>query len=644
MKKRQLPQKQQQLPGKRILLASLIILMVSATLTSLVFALQHDPVTRDSATIDLTSSSLSPYNIGETLGRSNIYDRNFNELAVNSHTTAVYVRPLKLRNTREAADKLAAILTLDKNTLLSRLKAEKGFVWIARHLEPHTAAKIAGLKMKGVYLKDEIGRHYPNNSHGAHVIGFANSEQGLDGIEYFYDTIMHEGPIQQASLPDQIIVDPDDSVGDQGIHLVLTLDLRIQKLLERYLENLIKRSDALSGSAAIISPENGAVFALANLPTFDPNRFWNFSNQDLRNRFINDHIFSGDLKSFVQQAAQFEEIKALTRTIVNQPHPGTERKNFSLLVPNRQKKAVIDQESVVDNETLPALIKQMKSQDAVSIDLPRLNFNSVVNTHAETTVADRITGLQLLADFCFMTNGGSRLTPHLLHKVWDRKSGHLLPANYPVTKQEAGPDAPMQQLLHLLGKKGPANTRCLESVVPLNNIGSLKEALTAPDTDPARAYPVNYQMLSLLTRDGHSLAMIIALNNVGLSTIMNTSGKNSLPMAILDSDFANRAMKWAMAPSVGPTDAMLSQPQQLLPTKLKKAVGNHPNGGSVANTAPADMPQVLGKSLRYGLQTLQPYDLRISVVGSGLIVAQQPNAGAAVRKGDQCVLQLQSKF
>jgi hypothetical protein len=136
--------------------------------------------------------------------------------------------------------------------------------------------------------------------------------------------------------------------------------------------------------------------------------------------------------------------------------------------------------------------------------------------------------------------------------------------------------------------------------------------------------------------------MIIALNNVGLSTIMNTSGKNSLPMAILDSDFANRAMKWAMAPSVGPTDAMLSQPQQLLPTKLKKAAGHHPNGGSAANAAPADMPQVLGKSLRYGLQTLQPYDLRISVVGSGLIVAQQPKAGVAVRKGDQCVLQLQS--
>jgi len=644
MKKRQLPQKKQQQPGKRILLASLIILMVLSTLTSLVFALQRDPATRGANTIDLTPYSLSPYDAGNNSGRGNIYDRNFNELAVNSHTTAVYVRPLKLRDTSEAAEKLAAILAFDKDALQSRLKAEKGFVWIARHVAPHTAAKIAGLKMKGVYLKDEIGRHYPNGSHGAHVVGFANSEQGLDGIEYFYDNIMHDGPIQRASLPEQVTVGPDDSVGDQGVHLVLTLDLRVQKLLEGYLAAAIKKSAALSGSAAIVSPENGAVLALANQPTFDPNRFWDFSNQDLRNRFISNRIFSGDLKSFFQQAAQFEEIKSLTRTTVNQPPPEADWKNGSLLVPNRQKKRITDQESVVDNETLPALIKQLKSQTAVSIDLPRLNLNTIENTKTKALDADRGTGLQLLADFCSMTNGGGRLTPHLLHKVWDRKSGRLLPANYPAMKKDAGPDTAMQQLLQHLGKKGPASTLCLESVVPLNNIGSLKEVLTAPDTDPARAYRVNYQMLSLLSREGHSLTMIIVLNNVGLSTIMNTSGKKSLPMSILDSDFVNRTVKWATAPAVEPTGAMLSRPRQLLPTKLKKTIDNHPGGGSAANTSLADMPQVLGKSLRSGLQTLQAYNLRISVVGSGLIVAQQPNAGAAVRKGDPCILQLQSKF
>jgi hypothetical protein len=642
MEKRQLLQKIQKQPGRRILLASLIILVALATLTSLVFALQHDHATKGANTIDLTPNSLVPYDVGDNSGRSTIFDRNFNELAVNSHTTAVYVRPLKLRNTREAAEKLAAILAIDEGRLLSRLKAEKGFVWIARQVAPHIAAQIADLKIKGVYLKDEIGRRYPNKSHGAHVIGFANSEQGLDGIEYYYDNLMHDGPIQEASLPERVTVGPDDSVGDQGVHLVLTLDLRVQKLLEGYLATAIKKSAALSGSAAIISPENGAVMALANYPTFDPNRFWDFSNQDLRNRFINEGIFSGNLKSFFQQAAQFEEIKSLTRTIVKQPTSEAKRKYGLLLVPNRQKRTVTDQELVVDSETLPALIKQIKSHAAVSIDLPRLDLNSIENTNAKAINGDRVTGLQLLADFCSMTNGHGPRPPHLLHKIWDRKSGRLLPANYPAVKKDVEPDAPTQKLLQLLGKKGPANTLCLESVVPLNNIGTIKKALTGPDTDPARAYPVNYQMLSLLTKKGHSLAMIIALNNVALSTIMKTSGKDSLPMSILDNDFVNRTVKWALAPSVEPTRAMLSRPLQLLPTKLKKSANHHPNGGSMANTSLADMPQVLGKSLRSGLQTLQPFNLRISVVGSGLIVAQQPNAGAAVRKGDQCILQLQS--
>jgi hypothetical protein len=643
MKKRQLPQKQQQQPGKRILLASLIILMVLATLTSLVFALQHDPATRGPNTLDLTPYSPSSHNAGDNSGRSIIFDRNFNELAVNSHTTAVYVRPLKLHNTRETAEKLAAILALDRDTLLSRLKAEKGFVWIARHVAPQTAAEIAGLKIQGVYLKDEIGRRYPNNSHGAHVIGFANSEQGLDGIEYFYDSIMHDGPIQQAALPEQVTVGPDDSIGDQGVHLVLTLDLRVQKLLEGYLATAIKKSSALSGSAAIISPENGAVLALANQPTFDPNRFWDFSNQDLRNRLINDRIVPGDLKSFFRQAAQYEEIKSLHRTTVNRSQPEADRKNSSLLVPHRQKKAVTDQDSVVDNETLPALIKQLKSRAAVTIDLPRLKLNTIEDTPAKGLNTDRTTGLQLLADFSSMANNGGRLSPHLLHKIWDRKSGRLLPAHYPARKKAEGPDPTMQELLRQLGKKGPANTLCLESVVGLNSTGSLKEAMTAPDRGAARAHHVNYQMLSLLRREGKPLAMIITLNNVGLSTIMNTAGKKSLPLSLLDSDFVNRTVKWAMTPAVEPTGAMLSRPRQLLPTKLKKTIARHPGGGATAN-ALADMPQVIGKSLRSGLQTLQPFQLRISVIGSGLIVAQQPNPGAAVRTGDQCVLQLQSNI
>jgi hypothetical protein len=643
MKKRQLPQKQQQQPGKRILLASLSTLLIFATLTSLVFALQHDPATRGSNTLDLTPYSPPPHNAGDNSGRSTIFDRNFNELAVNSHTTAVYVRPLKLGNTREAAEKLAATLALDKDALLSRLKAEKGFVWIARHVAPPTAAKIAGLKMKGVYLKDEVARHYPNGSHGAHVIGFANSEQGLDGIEYFYDSIMHDGPIQQAALPEQVTVGQDNNIGDQGVHLVLTLDLRVQKLLEGYLATAIKKSGALSGSAAIVSPENGAVLALANQPTFDPNRFWDFSNQDLRNRIVNDRIFPGGLKSFFRQAAQFEEIKSLTRTPINRSQPETDSTNCSLLVPSRQKKAVIDQESVVDNETLPALIKQLKSRAAVSIDLPRLNLNAIDNTPAKGLDNDRATGLQLLADFSSMANGGGRLTPHLLHRIWDRKSGRLLPPSYPAIKKAEGPDTAMQKLLRQLGKKGPANTYSLESVVGLNSIGSLKEALTTPDPEAARAHRVNYQMLSLLSREGKSLTMIIALNNVDLSTIMNTSGKNSLPMSILDSDFVNRTVKWATAPAVKPTGAMLSRPLQLLPTKLKKTIDHHPDGGST-ESALADMPRVLGRSLRSGLQTLQPFHLRISVIGSGLIVAQKPDVGATVRTGDQCVLELQSKM
>jgi hypothetical protein len=643
-KKKQPAQKQMKQRKKRILIIGFVFLMTLATLAT-VSALQQDSMVEISHKIDLYRPSLTPDNDVAIVGRGTIYDRNFNELAVSSATTAVYVRPLKLHDPGAAAKSLAAILELDRDDITARLKAETGFIRFAQEVAPPVAAKIAALNMEGVFLAQECRRLYPNGKTGAHVVGFANSEQGLDGIEYFYDTILQKnsGPSSFVSLSLPELDLPNEGIGNQGAHLVLTLDLRIQDLLERCLAAVIKKSGAASGSAALISPQSGAIVALANQPTFDPNRFWNFSNKNLHNRFINDVIVPGGMESFFKQAAEFEEIKALTRKRSKSAKADPLPPNSLLLVPQQEKRPVADQNTVVDNEILAALFSRLHSRTAVVIDLPDLILDETDATGGDAAGRDGATGLQLLTDFCFMVTGGHRSSPHLLRSAWDRASDRMLPVTNVTATTPGQPLIPADEVLPVLerlGKKGPAGGLYLESVMERPGNDPLRETLAAIAEDRTGTGRVNYQMLGLLTRDGQSLALIIAVNDADLTMLMNTTGKDSLPMTVLDRYLDKRAVQWALAPATKPNPALLHRLQRLLPDKLKKGGGDL-TAATKANDGPADeMPRVTGRSLRFGLQALQQYDLRIAVVGSGLIVAQKPRAGAAVSKGDPCKLVL----
>jgi len=436
----------------------------------------------------------------------------------------------------------------------------------------------------------------------------------------------------------------NDGIGHQGVHLVLTLDLRVQELLERCLAAVIKRSAATSGSAALISPQSGALVALANQPTFDPNRFWNFSNKDLCNRFLNDAIAPGGLESFFKKAAEFEQIKALTRKLARSAPADPLQSNSLLIVPTREKRQVVDQDTVIDSEILAELFSRLHSRPTVAIDLPNLILDVPDATRIDAAgTADGSTGLQLLVDFCFMISGGRRISPHLLHTVWDRASVRMLPGPdtaKTISEQPLVPEATVLPVLERLGKKGPAGGFFLESVMPRHGIDPLMETLATTTDGRTETDRVNYQMLGLFSRDGQSLALIMTVNNADVTMLLNTAGKDSLPMTVLDRHLDRQALQWALTPAANLTPAMLHRSQRLLPAKMKRS-----SRGLAASTEADEghgdeMPRVTGRSLRCGLQALQQYDLKVSVVGSGLIVAQKPQAGTAVRKGDSCILKL----
>ena len=251
----------------------------------------------------------------QLLQRGNIYDRNFRSLAVSYKTYAVYARPLEMEQQDHAVAKLVEVLGLNKNSLLLSLKKERGFVWLAQGITQEMAKRVEQLDLKGIYQVAEINRFYPNQHTAAQVVGFVENGQGLDGIEFHYNSVLRGDEINKKDLT-LLTSNEATELGKTGVHLVLNLDLMIQSIVERFLKKQMQNSGAAIGTAVVMDANNGAILAMANYPSYDPNRYWEFSSPARKNYAVSEPVYPNELRLIFQQAAFFCKAGGITISII----------------------------------------------------------------------------------------------------------------------------------------------------------------------------------------------------------------------------------------------------------------------------------------------------------------------------------------
>ncbi|MDR3231774.1 MAG: penicillin-binding protein 2 [Synergistaceae bacterium] len=161
------------------------------------------------------------------------------------------------------------------------------FVWLARRPDPELASKILALNLKGVYEIQEKKREYPNNSLMAHVLGFCDiDDNGQAGLELAWDSILYDPPgykilVRQAGGR-AMEVGRGDVYDDGGnaSRITLTIDVRIQYVVEKYLNEAATEHRAKWGAAICMNPNTGAILAMASWPAFDPNKRGELENPE----------------------------------------------------------------------------------------------------------------------------------------------------------------------------------------------------------------------------------------------------------------------------------------------------------------------------------------------------------------------------
>ncbi|MGM7684259.1 stage V sporulation protein D [Cytobacillus sp. Hm23] len=216
--------------------------------------------------------------------RGEILDRNGVPLATNISAPTVWVVPRQIEDPVLTATKLAEALDMSKEKAYKLVTAEEVNVRIhpeGRKISHEKANEIQELDLAGVYIGEDSKRHYPFGSYLSHVLGFAGIDnQGLMGLELYYDKQLNgeQGSVQfYADAKGKRMPDMADDYNPpiDGNDLKLTIDTRVQTIIERELD-IAEAAYNPDGIIAIaMDPNNGEILGMASRPDFDPANFQN---------------------------------------------------------------------------------------------------------------------------------------------------------------------------------------------------------------------------------------------------------------------------------------------------------------------------------------------------------------------------------
>lgn len=248
--------------------------------------------------------------------RGSIFDRNGAELGISLNMHSIFANPRFVDDPKGAAVQLAPILGITEPELEQKLSSDRGFVYLARKVDSSLLARIESLQIPGIDSMPEPKRFYPAGSLASHVVGFVGLDNsGLGGLESRYDSVLRGRPGEMLveldpegrSIPSGKSFRRPPIAGDD---LVLTLDRSIQYYSEKVLADAVTRYQAKGGTIIVMKPGSGEILAMANLPTFDPNKFNESTPEARKNRALLDVYEPGSANKVITAAAAIESGKA----------------------------------------------------------------------------------------------------------------------------------------------------------------------------------------------------------------------------------------------------------------------------------------------------------------------------------------------
>ncbi len=398
--------------------------------------------------------------------RGQIYDRDGELFAVNKITYEVGANPPLISDRVDAARKLAAALNLDELSIYEKLTSGQPWVLIARPVSAAAGQAVQDLDIFGVEIAPIPDRDYPQGMLGAQVIGFVGGDtRGNFGVEGAYERDLAGESLvgEESAIPFEVSA---QYAPRHGRDLVLTLDRDLQFLAESELLRAIDLSGAERGTILIMDPRTGAILAMANYPSYDPNTYYEVVDARLyTNAAISEQYEPGSVFKVVTMAAAIEEGVILPGSTYND-QASIECGGITIWNWDRTSHGLIDMTQVMVqslNVGTSTVVKEMGPTRFYNMlrafglgQLTRVDLQGegagMVSVPGDTNWRESqlctnsfgqgvaVTPLQMLTAVNAIANGGLMMQPHIVHQIVEGETVFTTqpsPMGRPVSTQTA---------------------------------------------------------------------------------------------------------------------------------------------------------------------------------------------------------------
>ena len=255
--------------------------------------------------------------------RGRILDRNGLIMASSVPAQSIWAIPEDVQIDKKNLQILSRLLDVPQDELSRKLEAEgKNFVWLKRQVSESIAKQVAALNIKGIYQRKEYKREYPEGEAAAHVLGVTNvEEKGQEGIELAFDETLAGRIGSRRVIKDRmgrVVEDGGNYIPPvSGQDVQLSIDSKIQFFAFQKLRDAVLQHKAKAGSIVVLDVVTGELLALANYPSFDPNKRRSVKPDQLRNRALTDIFEPGSVMKPFTIALALETKRVGPQTLIN---------------------------------------------------------------------------------------------------------------------------------------------------------------------------------------------------------------------------------------------------------------------------------------------------------------------------------------
>ncbi|MGI8916712.1 MAG: peptidoglycan D,D-transpeptidase FtsI family protein [Chloroflexota bacterium] len=257
--------------------------------------------------------------------RGRIFDSQGKVLVTNVEFERVYAVPPDVKDPVTTASRLAPVLGMSYDRLFALLQTKSNYITLARKIDPSVRDQVNALNMPGISMEPDVKRSYPAGSLAAQVLGFTNyNGDGNYGLEQYYNSELTGKPGELRAERDGLGNEIDLSHAVRiapvpGKDLHLTIDSAIQYDAEQELAAGLQKHGAISGSIVVMDPSTGAILAMANSPSYDPNQFQATAVARFVNEAVSAPFEPGSTFKLITMATGLEHGAITPLSTVNDP-------------------------------------------------------------------------------------------------------------------------------------------------------------------------------------------------------------------------------------------------------------------------------------------------------------------------------------